>query len=99
MPGKGTQTKPLRSSRFAVFASDPVGRAVGTVQVEVVGGRNQGVAVIGGTGEFAGARGSIIESVVPGRPMDHLNHVECTQVTLEPPSSPQSQLTDACRRR
>lgn len=47
------------------------------VQLEVLlPGGNQGIAVIGGTGEFAGVSGVVIETMVPGRSRDRVLHVE-----------------------
>ncbi|MFQ5555969.1 MAG: hypothetical protein ACE5GB_00405 [Acidimicrobiales bacterium] len=61
------------------------GRGLLTVQVEVVRGSNQGVAVTGGTGEFAGARGTILETAVSGRPTDRLNQIEVTTLAAQAP--------------
>jgi hypothetical protein len=35
-------------------------------------------AITGGTGEFAGAAGTIVETQVQGNPADHLFHIEVT---------------------
>jgi len=51
------------------------GRGTITLQVGVVGGVNQGIALTGGTGEFNGARGSGSEPSVPGHPEDRLLHL------------------------
>ena len=48
------------------------GRGTLAVQVGVVRGINQGIAITGGTGEFGGIRGSGVEPAVPGHPEDRL---------------------------
>lgn len=49
-------------------------------QLEVLlPGGNQGIAITGGTGEFAGAAGTITETMVPGQPNDRVLEVSITE--------------------
>lgn len=53
------------------------GRGTLTVQLGVlIPEGNQGIAVTGGTGEFAGTHGTIVESKVPGHPDDRILHID-----------------------
>ncbi|HZD24395.1 MAG TPA: hypothetical protein VE569_13510 [Acidimicrobiia bacterium] len=52
---------------------------LGTITVQLgvlIPGGNQGIAVTGGYGDFAGANGTITETDVPGHPNDRVLHVE-----------------------
>lgn len=55
------------------------GRGTISVQLEVlIPGGNQGIAITGGTGEFAGAAGTVTESMVPGHPDDRVLEIRIT---------------------
>lgn len=56
---------------------DLKGRGTISAQLEVlIPGGNQGIAITGGTGDFAGATGTIVESPVPGHPTDRVLRVQ-----------------------
>lgn len=56
------------------------GRGTLAAQLEVlIPGGNQGIAITGGTGEFAGAAGTIDETMVPGQPNDRVLKVTITE--------------------
>lgn len=56
-------------------------RGTMSAQLEVLlPGGNQGIAITGGTGEFAGASGSVVESQVPGHPNDRVLNIHISGV-------------------
>lgn len=55
------------------------GRGTLTLYLEVnLASGSQASAITGGTGEFAGAGGTMAETIVPGNPNDRVNHIELT---------------------
>lgn len=73
----GVCTVVTSSEAVCVGVLDLDGRGTISAQLEVlIPGGNQGIAITGGTAEFAGAAGTIAERPVTGQPNDRILDIE-----------------------